>query len=301
MNHSEILNKIKGLKVAVIGDMMIDEVITGLSTRLSPEAPVPVIDRQSRTITPGGAANVAMNVSALGADVTLFTQPGDDRDAGILVDRMRLAGIQVNYEPGFERSIRKCRVVSNGEQVCRIDTGGKLSAPLIISLGVLKNFDLVILSDYGYGALSQEMVDAIPIDRKYIVVADPKPRSGIIFRGVDVITPNLKEIHELSPLAGTKDAMRHIHADWGVGNVIVTRGQDDTLVDYGDAIASIPTEGVLQVDPCGAGDTFVAAISLAMTGGVTILVATTFANKVAAIAVCHRGTYMPSREDILRG
>ena len=106
MHTNQLLDKIKGLKVAVIGDMMIDETLDGISTRMSPEAPVPVIDIQGRTITPGGAANVAMNVAALGAHVTLFTQPGDDRDSGILVNRMTLAGVKVVYE--FDPEVPDC-------------------------------------------------------------------------------------------------------------------------------------------------------------------------------------------------
>lgn len=288
---SELLNKIKGLRVAVIGDMMIDETLSGVSTRMSPEAPVPVIDIQGRTITPGGAANVAMNVAALGAQVTLFTQPGDDRDAGILVNRMTMAGVRVVFEPTFDRSIRKCRIVSNGKQVCRIDTGSKLSKPLHISPGTLRSFDLVILSDYGYGAISQEMVDAITPSRKFTLVADPKPRSGIIYKGADIITPNLGEVCAildcfLEPITAT-EILRY---RWGVDYCVTTQGEGDTLVGSANGVTSIGTYEVAAVDPCGAGDTFIAALACAYAADTNILMATSFANKCAAVVVGKRGT-----------
>lgn len=294
-----ILDKIKNLRVAVIGDMMIDETIAGGSTRMSPEAPVPVMDIAGRKLAPGGAANVAMNAAALGAKVTLFTIPGDDPDAGKLVNRMRLMGVATLFDNRIAKSIRKSRVVVNGQQLLRMDSGSKSADPLDFSGANLQDFDLVILSDYGYGALSQELVDSFPKERTYTLVADPKPRSGIKFHDVDIITPNLDELRDLEPGWWDDDVMAlTLRRDWNVGAVVATRGEEDTLVAYGPSVAYIPTEEITAVDPCGAGDTFVAAISCATAVGASILVATSFANRVAAIAVERQGTHAVSADEI---
>ena len=157
----------------------------------------------------------------------------------------------------------------------------------------MRSFDLVILSDYGYGAISQELVDAITPDRKFVLVADPKPRSGVVYKGVDAITPNAKELYELTHDQNTERAGCTLATAWNT-RVVVTQGADDTLLFSQDSaqygFSRLGTETVESVDPCGAGDTFVAALACALASAEPYLGAIGFANKAAAVVVGKRGT-----------
>jgi D-beta-D-heptose 7-phosphate kinase/D-beta-D-heptose 1-phosphate adenosyltransferase len=304
MRHLDTLEKIKGLKVAIIGDMMVDKTIAGGSSRMSPECPdAPVIDIWQESITPGGAANVAMNLSSLGAAVTLFTTFGKDDHAKFLVAQMERSGITIiRGSDLYTQTIQKCRVFSNERQICRIDHNPRCNPPVCVTMGELRSFDLVILSDYGYGAITQDLVDKISgEDRTYTLVADPKPRSGIKYKGVDVITPNEKELYELTQDVNVFRATEEITKSWGIGHCVTTRGSEDTLVCFNSSITCVPPEDLGEggcVDPCGAGDTFVAALGCAYTIHKNILLATSFANKAAAVVVGKHGTAVVCPKDV---
>jgi rfaE bifunctional protein kinase chain/domain len=299
---------IAGRRVLVVGDLMLDEYLDGDASRISPEAPVPVLRFTGQNAVLGGAANTAANVTSLGGRATLIGLVGDD-DAGAAVRRLCVdAGVQFEALSDGRETTRKVRVVSRQQQLLRIDyeTGAEIDAAcgerLLDLVGRrVADTDIVVVSDYAKGLLTRQGLDGIralaaAADRD--VVVDPRPRHAAFYAGSDYLTPNWKEALALlgeAEVDPTPDAVRNI------GGALRDRFQAGVLLTLGamgmmffDQDGSAPIEAAAEArevfDVSGAGDTVVAAFALALAGGCPHADAVWLANRAASVVVGKRGT-----------
>jgi D-beta-D-heptose 7-phosphate kinase/D-beta-D-heptose 1-phosphate adenosyltransferase len=302
-----LLGRFPTKQVAVIGDLMVDCFIYGEALRLSPEAPVPVVQIKRRTTQPGGAANVAHNVLTLGGRLSLFGVLGTD-DPGREVQAMLAArGAQLGGVIFDSRrpSTVKTRVVAQAQHLVRFDeeetapidgdVTQRLLAELQAELGALS---VVVLSDYAKGLLNAELVQgciAACRDRGIPVVADPKPVNIGIFAGVDVIKPNLGEAlrlagRERDVADGEMPALcEEVRERAGAQSVVVTAGARGVFVSGESGFTHIPALPREVYDVAGAGDSALAALALALACGAPLVDAARLGNLAGSIAVGRLG------------
>jgi len=299
--------------ILVIGDLMLDEYIWGKVERISPEAPVPVVEVQSELFKLGGAGNVANNLLNLGARVSIIAVRGDDRHGAILQDilqEMNLPADSVFIDPHGSTTV-KTRIIAHTQQVARIDkedraaiTGALLKKLLSAFRRNIPSVDALIISDYGKGVVSRRLLgDVVPIAREsgIPVCVDPKERNFPHYRNVSVITPNMKE---LSFGAGMKIedeqdiilAAQKIRTALGCDMVLVTRGEHGmSLFDHEGIPTDIPTNAKAVFDVTGAGDTVISCFTLALVSGATPKEAAIIANVAAGLVVAEVGAASVSR------
>jgi D-beta-D-heptose 7-phosphate kinase/D-beta-D-heptose 1-phosphate adenosyltransferase len=307
-NLPALLKKIARLRILVVGDVMLDRYIWGDATRISPEAPVPVIDVDRETWTAGGAGNVALNIAALGARCTVAGFVGDDDAGRKLRDALQAKRITVLPTPGQAQTIVKTRVMVQRQQLCRVDRESppgeyRLSAAQAEALlkKEIAASDAVILSDYAKGILDDELVDRVAslahAAGKFVAL-DPKPRRPLRFNGLDLITPNERESLQL---AGIKlpphtpypaaEVCARLHDLYRTKHLVITLGKDGMLLSTGGRkLKTIPTAAREVFDVSGAGDTSLAALVLALTAGAPLEEAAHFANAAAGVVVAKLGT-----------
>jgi len=295
--------------ILVVGDAMVDRYIIGETTRISPEAPVPVIKAAREDIRPGGAANVAANVVALGQHCALLTICGDDaagEDLARLMERHDVAFDCVR-DPG-RHTTQKTRVISGVQQIARIDHDGSVSdaarAELVGRFAArLNGVRAVIFSDYDKGALA-DLPTLLKIARKRGVATfvDPKCADRARYAGAFLLKPNAREFHALfgdcaedhiaDRAAAVLDAM-------ALEYLAVTRGAKGILMVSRDGVVvDHPTEALQVFDVTGAGDTIMAALVVGIVEGLPIAAAIDQANVAAGIAVSRPGTYVVTRSDL---
>lgn len=316
---SEILSSIKDRKILVIGDIMLDHYITGDATRISPEAPVPVVAVENENYTLGAAANVALNIISCGADVELCGTVGDDQSGEQLVEILKDRAITFNahFIKKNADTIVKTRVIARGQQLCRIDRERRKSVYEIISDTDLqyietriKQCDAVILSDYNKGVLgTNNVAQFVNWAKKYkkFISLDPKPSNKLKFNGVDLMTPNKIEAYDLAGLNYFENSEEQfnivcdvINKRYNPKSLIITLGAEGMLLSVkGDIEKIMPTCAREVFDVSGAGDTVIAALTLAMSSGVHVYDAMHFANIVAGVVVGKHGTAVASPDEIL--
>jgi D-beta-D-heptose 7-phosphate kinase/D-beta-D-heptose 1-phosphate adenosyltransferase len=295
--------------ILVVGDAMIDRYITGASTRISPEAPVPVVKAGFEESRAGGAANVAAGVCALGARCSLLTVVGDDLAGEELVALM--AGQGVDVEAVIERGARttqKTRLISGVQQIARIDHDGDVSEASRAALArrlaaLLDGVSAVIFSDYDKGALS-DLPDLLAIARQHGVPAfvDPKIADRARYRGAFLLKPNAREFHALFGACPEEQMAQHAHAalvDMGLDYMVVTRGAKEIMmISRKGEFVDHPTEALEVFDVTGAGDTIMAALVVGIAQGLSMSAAIDQANLAASVAVSRQGTYVVTRADL---
>ncbi|BDE08199.1 hypothetical protein WPS_34750 [Vulcanimicrobium alpinum] len=307
-----LLGRMAGRKIVVVGDVMIDEWIWGDVSRISPEAPVPVVAVREHTFTLGGAGNVANNLRALGAHVAFVGGVGDDAEGARL--REMLAAIDVDaggvLTLGDRPTTRKTRVVAHNQQVVRADWestapfGDADRARFADAVRrAARDADAVVLSDYAKGMLHRDLVEAALAAP--VVVADPKPQNVAIFAGVTCIGPNVGEAARASGVAITDDAsleraartlLRMLDCRW----VLITRGEHGmSLFGAQSERFDIPAVARTVYDVSGAGDTVVAVLTLALAAGIPADVATQLANFAAGAVVEKLGTATATPAEIV--
>jgi D-glycero-beta-D-manno-heptose-7-phosphate kinase len=306
-----------GRRVLVVGDLMLDQYIRGSVSRISPEAPVPVVRVTGESFIPGGAGNVVSNLAALGARVSVVGVVGDDSAGGVLLDQFRANGADVDGVcVDVDRlTTQKCRVVAERQQAVRYDreTVGPLShateTRLLASLGEeLARADAVILSDYGKGVIGPKLL-ARAISgsraRKIPVTVDPKPEHFRRYRGITCVTPNTSEawacMHR-SPRPG-QDALvelgRDILRTLRSKSVLITRGPDGmSLFEDGGKVTHIPTVAREVFDVSGAGDTVISTFTLALAAGAPLVRAAKLSNHAAGIVVAKLGTATTDQKEL---
>jgi D-beta-D-heptose 7-phosphate kinase / D-beta-D-heptose 1-phosphate adenosyltransferase len=313
----DILASFQRARVLVLGDVMLDRFVYGSVERTSPEAPVPVMALERTADMPGGAANVARNAVALGAQVVLIGVVGADEPARELREHLgRAVGLQIHLIVDSARpTTTKTRYIADRQQILRTDVelAAPLAAPVAETLlgqfdAALADADVVILSDYGKGALSDAVtaraIAAATAAGKRVLV-DPKSRSFAKYRGATVLTPNKHELqsasgHECSTDAQVVAAARDILARGICSIVVATRGKEGMSIVPSDGEAlHIRTVASEVYDVTGAGDTAMAAMAVALASGAAIVHAAHLANIAAGIVVGKYGTATASPDEIL--
>jgi D-beta-D-heptose 7-phosphate kinase/D-beta-D-heptose 1-phosphate adenosyltransferase len=316
VSFASLLKAIKGRRALVIGDLMLDEYIVGRATRISPEAPVMVIRQQSTMSMPGGAANVAKNIIALGGEATILGVVGDDPAAETL--KRALGEQHIDHASLIHDSTRpttrKTRVLADhAHQVLRIDheDEGPLSDAaeqdmLKQAIALIGQHEVVVLSDYLKGALTIKVAgEVIRTCREtgVPVVVNPKPRSLGQYAGATVLSLNRAEASEaLKRWQGIPDeeamaAANEIREQIGVARTLVTLGESG-LAASGEETFMIPAPRVEVYDTAGAGDTIVATVALGEAAGADFRSVLELATRAAAAVVRRVGVATPSPEDL---
>ncbi|HXG94792.1 MAG TPA: D-glycero-beta-D-manno-heptose-7-phosphate kinase [Blastocatellia bacterium] len=314
---AELIGAFDGKRIIVLGDVMLDEFIWGRVRRISPEAPVPVVEVERQTLALGGAGNVVSNLIALGARAIPLGVVGDDADA----DRLRRAfkDIQVSDEGLIVDRSRpttlKTRIIAHNQQVVRADRENRAAINEEIEDQVITEFhrlietaDAMVVSDYNKGLLTKRLLGrALPYarERGVTVCLDPKLRSFAHYQPVTVITPNNQEAAEAAGIpiedeASLIEAGQKLLAEIDCRAVLVTRGEEGmTLFTDGGDVTHIPTVAREVYDVTGAGDTVVATLALALTTGASLVEAAVLANHAAGVVVGKVGTAAVSRDELL--
>jgi len=312
-----LLKKIARLRILVIGDVMLDHYIWGDATRISPEAPVPVVDIARDSWTAGGAANVALNIASLGAHCAVAGFFGSDRDGAKLAEILHEKKIRTLATPGRGMTIVKTRVLVQHQQLCRLDresppndyavTNGDLEALLAPEI---RACDAVVFSDYAKGLLTDELVaraTKLAHAAGKFVALDPKPKRPLAFHGLDLITPNKRESLQLAGVTWAPhekfpagEVCARLHERYATKNLVITLGEDGMLLSHrGKILKTIPTAAREVYDVSGAGDTALAALTLALTAGAPLETAAHFANAAAGVVVGKLGTATVTPQELI--
>lgn len=312
MTHRELLSEFAGLKALVVGDLMLDEYIFGSAARISPEAPVMVIRQERTQQLPGGAANVALNLKALGADTSVVGLVGAD-EAGISLDRTLVeAGLQHGMVIDPERvTTRKTRIVADHKhQVLRVDHESTAPAPEHIASRVIdaalefgREADVIVLSDYLKGALTQSIVEALRRELKgKTIVANPKPASLSFYRGADLVSLNRVEaagaLGSSVDAASATSAANALLGQVGAGSILVTLGEAGMVAVSSTDSFQIPAPHVEVYDTAGAGDTVIATVALGLAVAGFKSEVFELAALTAASVVRRVGVATPSADDL---
>ena len=311
----ERVRRLAGARVAVIGDVMIDEYLTGRVDRISPEAPVPVVRGVEMRAVPGGAANVAANVAALGAQVWLVGVVGAGGAAeveALLAPFGRVRALLC--EDAGRRTIRKMRVISNRQQIVRLDhedehplSAEAEDAALAAVERALGQCDILVLSDYGKGLLSDRVLAGAIARAKAAgkrVVVDPKRPEFSAYLGADLVTPNRGELARATGMkvgtdAEAEAAARAAQRQFG-GALLLTRSEQGmTYYPLEGPAIHAPTVAREVFDVSGAGDTVVATLAAALAGGLDMAEAVALANHAAGVVVAKAGTATLSLDELI--
>ncbi len=299
-------------QVLVVGDVMLDRYWHGPTSRISPEAPVPVVKVGQIEDRPGGAANVALNVAALGAATRLIGVTGKDESAHILETRLNAANVACDFIKCDESpTITKLRVISRHQQLIRLDFEEAFvdfdESELMEHFGVaLKHADAVILSDYNKGCLlnHQELIAAAKA-RGIPLLADPKGADFAKYRGATLITPNLGEFEAVvGPCLNEAMLVEKgvkLLKELELQALLVTRGEQGmTLIREGQSELHLPARAREVYDVTGAGDTVISTLATALAAGASLPQATALSNVAAGIVVGKLGTAAISAPELRR-
>lgn len=300
------------LRILVIGDLMLDRYHFGRVTRISPEAPVPVVDVERTENRPGGAANVALNIVSMGAAVTLCGVIGDDDNGERLIKCLAVKGFDTSLviTTHDRPTTTKTRIIGNNQQILRVDhesreeIGAELTGKIIARLKEsLHGYDAIILEDYDKGLLNAELIAAIveAANAHGIPVAvDPKFRNFLDYKGVTLFKPNLKELNEAlhhriskADLPAIQSAVMELRQRMPHANALVTLSENGVLlVDAQGHPTHIPAHLRKIADVSGAGDTVIAVMALAMAAGLPLPSSAAIANLAGGL-VCEEVGVVP--------
>ncbi len=296
-------------RLLVVGDVMLDRYWFGDTGRISPEAPVPVVQVEKIDERLGGAANVARNASALGAQTTILGVVGED-EAGKRVEQLLLeSGVQSQLQTdGNVPTTVKLRVIARQQQLIRLDFE---EAPSQISLdaklkrfkSLLPNIDIVILSDYGKGALEQvsAMIELANASKKLVLV-DPKGDAYDKYKGATVLTPNRSELRQVVGQWSSEDDLtlraQSLRKNLGLGALLLTRSEEGMTLFTDKGTEHVRAQAREVFDVSGAGDTVIAALAVAMGAGWSLERAMALANRAGGIVVGKLGTATVSAEEL---
>lgn len=313
MTYGELLTGFKGQRVVVVGDVMIDEYLYGDATRISPEAPVMVVRHGRTERLPGGAANVARNLQALGASVHLIGVVGDDPGAEMLEACLREQGLDsvTLVKEGGRATTRKVRVLADAtHQTLRIDfeddhpVGAATASEIVDS--VRRQTDgaqVLLLSDYVKGALTEEVVQGCIEAVTVPVVANAKPESIERYRGIELVSVNraeaTKALGRSKPIERSEAvaAARELRNRYEVGGILLTLGHEG-MVAVGREVVEVPARRVEVYDTAGAGDTVIATVALGIGSAGFRREVFELAAETAACVVRHVGVATPSPRDL---
>ncbi len=320
----ELLRAAGSARLVVLGDVMLDQFIWGSVRRISPEAPVPIVEYQRENLMPGGAANVARNLTALGARTELFGVVGSDLAADQLRERLGADGVDcaglvvVRDRP----TGLKTRVIAHHQHVVRIDRERRGSLEprdarrlTDLAMKALKQADAVLIGDYAKGVVTQDLLESLKKEARQRAVwlsVDPKPSNTLDLGGLSLVTPNRKEAFELAGCedpGATDDPMQDgpllevagkLLRGLSPALLLITLGSNGMLLcQRRHEPVHIPTVAQEVFDVSGAGDTVIASFTLAIAAGASPLEAAVFSNHAAGVVVGKMGTATVTPEELL--
>lgn len=323
LDHAQaqtLLNHVQGKPVAVLGDLMLDEYLFGEVNRISPEAPVPVVRVVREHAVLGGAANVAANLQAIGATPLLVGAVGDDAAGArltALLESQRISSKGVVKASGWP-TIIKTRIIGQQQQMLRIDREEPEAGPSSAFEALLRHLDealasakALIVSDYAKGLLDARLLTFVRqrcAQAKIPWIVDPKPSHRALYQGATLMTPNTKELAELTGLPAKTDedmtaAARKLVGDLELQGLLVTRSEKGMALLAPEARHEapwwIPTEAREVFDVSGAGDTVIATFAAAVAAGADWKDAAMLANAAAGVVVGKMGTATVTPEELL--
>jgi D-glycero-beta-D-manno-heptose-7-phosphate kinase len=313
---SEILQTLRDRYVVVLGDVMLDEFVWGDVTRISPEAPVPVVDVRRESVHLGGAANVLANLVALGARGTVVGVIGNDASGERLKHGLSELGAldQCLIVDESRQSTTKTRIIAHSQLVVRADresrvpVNGKVEEQIVACLKeALKRADAFVVSDYDKGVVTSAILrEILPLAYERVpVLVDPKLRNFNSYRPATLVTPNHLEALRMSDLEdhsddGSHRAARIIRQKLGCDAVLITRGDRGMMLLKGDEEPVYVETAAREVyDVTGAGDTVIATLAAALASGASLLEAASLANHAAGIVVGKVGTATATAEELI--
>jgi D-beta-D-heptose 7-phosphate kinase/D-beta-D-heptose 1-phosphate adenosyltransferase len=315
MDYKKIISRFKDKNILVIGDIILDHYIWGRVSRISPEAPVPVVEVTRESFLLGGAANVANNIVSLGGRASVIGINGQDIAGEGLMNILRDKG--VNCDGIFTENrptTVKTRVIAHNQQVVRFDredrkyVDGKILKGILAYINsVLFRYDAVIVSDYQKGMISEELIRDIVKNakpKKMFISVDPKVGHFDFYKGVSLITPNVMEASNGSNIEIRDDktllrAGRSLLKKLSCKAVLITRGEQGMSLFEKNKATHIPTVARKVYDVTGAGDTVISAFTLASASGASMEEAAVIANHAAGIVVAEVGTAVATPEQLL--
>jgi D-beta-D-heptose 7-phosphate kinase/D-beta-D-heptose 1-phosphate adenosyltransferase len=313
----KILDRFARTGILVIGDLMVDQYVWGKVSRISPEAPVPVVEVTDEELLLGGAANVAHNVQSLGGRVFIAGVTGRDETGKILINKLEESGLDTEgiIIDGNRPTTVKTRVIAHSQQVVRFDRevkdevkGSVLSMIIDYVKMRLPEIGGIIISDYAKGLITRRLVKKIleVVGGKKFVAVDPKTGHFPYYRDVDLITPNTSEASfgsgvEITDERSLETAGRILLKKLRAGAVIITRGDEGmSIFEKNGKVTHIPTCAREVYDVSGAGDTVIAALTLSKAAGAKLPEAAMIANYAAGVVVAKIGTAVASRQEVLK-
>ncbi|HJN57063.1 MAG: D-glycero-beta-D-manno-heptose-7-phosphate kinase [Candidatus Woesearchaeota archaeon] len=320
MNKEKLLKIIENFnekKILVVGDIILDKSIWGEVSRISPEAPVQVVDVSKESYSPGAAANVANNISALNAEAFMVGIIGNDAAKNILIPKLKNSSIDVDgiFIDTNKPTIQKVRVIGRSQQLLRFDyekkgyiddsTENKIFEFI---LKKINEIDAVIVSDYAKGIITKKLMEkliGLCNKNNKIIVIDPKPKHKSFYKNSTLITPNHTEAQKMTGNEEEENIDKYVEVMGKKlqqelnSNVLITRGEKGmSLFEKNNEITHIPTYAKEVFDIVGAGDTSVATLTLALVAGATYKEAAVIANHAAGITVGKVGTSIVSIDEL---
>jgi rfaE bifunctional protein kinase chain/domain len=315
-NILDVILRFENKRIAIIGDLMLDRYLWGSAIRISPEAPVPVVDIDQESNRLGGSANVANNIITLGGIAYPIGLIGNDHNGNIILELMnsdKFITDGIIKDPNLPTTV-KTRVIANNQHVVRIDRENKhtiseKSYQLLFNFieANIKSFDAIIFEDYNKGVITKELIkNVINLAKKHSipVTVDPKFDNFFEFVNVDVFKPNRKEAEEAigQKIKSDEDlfkVMQSIQRKINCANLLLTRGEKGmALMEKNGEITLISTRARNIADVSGAGDTVISTLTMALVSGATPKEAAVISNFAAGI-VCEEVGVVPIRKDIL--
>jgi D-glycero-beta-D-manno-heptose-7-phosphate kinase len=312
------IEKFPAVHILVLGDIIVDRYLFGEVSRISPEAPVPVVSVDKTELRLGGAANVFNNIYSLGGRATLSGVIGDDNYGAFIANRLTKLGTSIEglIKVPNRRTTVKTRIIAHNQQVVRFDFEEvkEVQKEALVEFfqffdAALPEFDAVVISDYIKGVVTTGLMERI---QKYRcenggrpLIIDPKPRQQEIYKKATVITPNQKEAEAMTGLQVTNKVTLNLICykllyDLNVNCVLMTRGQEGmALLEEGKQLVELPTVAKKVYDVTGAGDTVVSLVSLGIAAGLDFYHSAKLANIAAGIVVEKVGTVPVSKEDLV--
>lgn len=302
-----LIRRFSKVRLLVVGDLMLDQFIWGRVDRISPEAPVPVVHVTRESFHLGGAANVVHNIRSLGGQATACGVIGRDGSGQHVLSELQAigAGIAGVVIARGGITVRKTRIIAHNQQVVRFDresndhAGSALRRLERFLREHVWDFDAVVISDYGKGVVTAELLAALSAARKrrhFRLIVDPKKPNFPHYRGITLATPNVHEAAEAAGLEIRDDASLHVAGNrllerWDAEALLITRGEHGmTLFTNDGLVRHFPTAAQQVYDVTGAGDTVVAACALALAAGASLNEAALMANHAAGVVIGKLGT-----------
>lgn len=298
-----MLEKYSDVKVLIVGDLMLDRYCWGSVSRISPEAPVPIVNLDKTEVTLGGAANVAANVVGLGAKAFLVGVVGKDTDGSIFPKFLEEKNISPDYLIEIENrpTTVKTRIVAHNQHIVRVDqeTSNELSVfeeNLVWNklINVFEQCDIVIVSDYAKGVLTKNLLlrlIKLGVERNKPILIDPKGKDYSKYKGATLLTPNKREAYHATFIESVENAGDYLIKNLSLKALLITQGEDGmTLFENGNKPLKLNALARKVFDVTGAGDTVIATLAVSMAAGTSLAESAKIANIAAGLVVEKVGT-----------